>query len=190
MRQVLFFLWRWPQTETATDSPQATLQSWRVVSALWWLTRVGSMQVNAVNSLCPVVIARAVWSWSILKVRDGLCPGLAHLYFEEVPYMTFPVGWDESLEVLELHMMPEEPLNGPSARAPAVSCSWMPDGGLHEHRPPGPREGETGGGRFEFSHQEWKRWAGGLGEGSGATDQMNWLWEKLFHVDEMKLLIH
>lgn len=167
-----------------------SLQSWRVVSALWWLTRVGSMQVNAVNSLCPVVIARAVWSWSILKVRDGLCPGFAHLYFEEMPSMTFPVCWDESLEVLELHMMPEEPLKGPSARAPTMSCSWVPDGGLHEHRPPRPREGETGGGRFEFSRQEWKRWAGGLGEGSGTTDQMNWLWEKLFHVDEMKLLIH
>lgn len=47
------------------------------------------MPVSAVNSLCPVVIARAVLSWSILKVRDGSCSGFAHQYFEETPYVTF-----------------------------------------------------------------------------------------------------
>lgn len=62
------------------------------------------MQVKGVNSLCCVVIARAVWSWSILEVRGGLCPGFARLCFQEMPYMTLAVCGDESLEVLERHL--------------------------------------------------------------------------------------
>ena len=124
-----FFMTLAPDGDCYWFSSGYSLQSWRVISALWWLTRVGSVQVDAVNSLCPVVIARAVWSWSILKVRDGLCPG-ARLYFEEMPCMTFPMCWDESLEVLELHMMPEEPLKGPSAGAPnhvlCLDARWGP----------------------------------------------------------------
>ena len=69
------------------------------------------MQVKGVNSLCCVVIARAVWFWSILEVRSGLGPRFACLCFEEMPYMIFAVCCDESLEVLEWHLsIPEEAL--------------------------------------------------------------------------------
>lgn len=44
-------------------------------------------------------------------MRGGLCPGFARLCFEEMPYMTFAVCGDESLEVLERHLwIPEEAL--------------------------------------------------------------------------------
>lgn len=35
---------------------------------------------------------------------------------------------------------------GPPPGSPAMSCAWMPEAGLHEHRPPRPRvSGRTGG---------------------------------------------
>lgn len=46
------------------------LYSTIIVSALLRLTWVEFVQVNAVNDHCPVSIARAVWSLSMLKTRD------------------------------------------------------------------------------------------------------------------------